>query len=339
MADKKKSNSKSKTVEQVVKKVRASVKAKKPNAVSAAKQVGSNAKTSTKTNSKQIAGTMTSSASRTVTPVASQKTKTSNSRTTAGNMKVTSPKAKGAANTKPTAGRPAKKVAPAGDHLHQEIVTISQFKKAQLDNILAELGRRDRKLRALMPKVEGGFSLKTQDTDSPFAAVAESIVYQQLTGKAAATIFGRVKALFKSELCPSPAQIQSAPDTVLRSAGLSRSKVVALKDLADKTINGLIPTLDEISTMTDDEIITCLSAVKGVGVWTAHMFLIFRLGRLDVMPSGDYGVKKGFALTYGDGESLPSPGELERFAEIWRPYRTVGSWYMWRAIELHRKSR
>ncbi len=234
---------------------------------------------------------------------------------------------------------PVKKVTAKDEPLTQEIVTLSQFKKKQLEEILAELGRRDRKLKALIPRVEGGFSLKTQDTDSPFAAIAEAIVYQQLTGKAAATIFSRVKALFKSDLCPTPRQIKSAPDTVLRSAGLSRAKIVALKDLADKTIEGSIPTLEEINKMTDDEVITCLSAVKGVGVWTAHMFLIFRLGRLDVMPSGDYGVKKGFSLTYGDGESLPSPKELEDFAEVWRPYRTVGSWYMWRAIELQRKPR
>ncbi|MBX9668954.1 MAG: hypothetical protein K2X93_15120 [Candidatus Obscuribacterales bacterium] len=231
---------------------------------------------------------------------------------------------------------PVKKVTVRDERFAQEIVTLSQFKKKQLEEVLAELGRRDRKLKALIPRVEGGFSLKTKDTDSPFAAIAEAIVYQQLTGKAAATIFGRVKAVFESDLCPTPQQIKSAPDTVLRSAGLSRSKIVALKDLADKTIEGLIPTLEEINKMTDDEVITCLSAVKGVGVWTAQMFLIFRLGRLDIMPSGDYGVKKGFSLTYGDGESLPSSKEMESFAEVWRPYRTVGSWYMWRAIELQK---
>lgn len=320
MPDKTKSSSKSKTAKQVVAKTKVSQKPAKR--IEGAKPASSSI-------------TIKPGATRAKASVKTQK-ESQKARTVSSESRGASAPSKGGTTSKNRASSAVKHGETKGA---QELLVLSQVRKAQLDEILAELARRDRKLKALMPKVEGGFVLKTQETDSPFAAIAEAIVYQQLTGKAAATIFGRVKALFKSDLCPTPEQIKSAPDTVLRSAGLSRAKVVALKDLADKTISGSIPTMDEISRMTDNEIITCLSAVKGVGVWTAHMFLIFRLGRLDVMPSGDYGVKKGFALTYGDGETLPSQRELERFAEIWKPYRTVGSWFMWRAIELGKKSR
>jgi len=215
--------------------------------------------------------------------------------------------------------------------------TLGAMKKAEVQAMLDDLSKKDRKLKSVISKVDGGFALKIQDTDSPFEAIAEAIVYQQLTGKAAGTIFNRFKELFgKTGKCPSAAQIAKAPDTVLRSAGLSGSKVNALKDLAAKSLAGHIPTMKEIEKMSDDDIIKTLVAVKGVGTWTAHMFLMFRLGRLDVMPSGDYGVRKGFAITYGDAEELPSPAEIEEHAECWRPHRSVGSWYMWRAVELHR---
>lgn len=216
-------------------------------------------------------------------------------------------------------------------------VSLSTLKRTEIADILEKLSQKDRKLKALMAKVESGFALKIQDADSPFEAIAEAIVYQQLTGKAAATIFGRVKETCGNGLCPSPAQIARAPETVLRTAGLSKSKIAALKDLAEKSISGHIPTMDEIGNMSDEEIISVLTTVRGVGTWTAQMFLMFRLGRLDVMPSGDYGVRKGFALTYGDGEDLPTPAQLEQHAELWRPYRSVGSWYMWRATEVYRR--
>jgi 3-methyladenine DNA glycosylase/8-oxoguanine DNA glycosylase len=142
--------------------------------------------------------------------------------------------------------------------------------------------------------------------------------------------------LFDSERCPHPSLIVEAPDTVLRSAGLSRSKIVALKDLSAKAIAGEIPTVEETDTMSDDEIVEALVRVKGVGKWTAQMFLIFRLGRLDVIPSSDYGVRKGFSITYGKaGDELPSASHIDlHAAKYWRPYSTVASWYMWRATEL-----
>ncbi len=202
--------------------------------------------------------------------------------------------------------------------------------------MLEDLSRKDKKLKALMAKVEGGFTLTIKEAHSPFEAISEAIIYQQLTGKAAATILGRFKDLFKNTPFPTPKQIVEAPDTVLRSAGLSGAKVAALKDLAAKTLAGHVPTIEDVDKMSDEEIVKCLTAVRGVGTWTAHMFLMFRLGRTDVMPSGDYGVRKGFAITYGDGVTLPSPQQLEEYAECWRPYRSIGSWYMWRAIEVNR---
>lgn len=213
--------------------------------------------------------------------------------------------------------------------------SLSTMSPTEIDEMLAVLAKQDPKLKSVIKWVNG-FPFKYKNVDSPFNAIVEAIIYQQLHGKAAATIYGRVKALFKSDSCPTPKQFLSTPDTVLRSAGLSHSKIAALKDLSERSLQGLIPTIDDVATMTDDEIIAALSAVKGVGPWTAQMFLMFSLGRHDVMPSGDFGVRKGFAIIYGDGETLPTPTALEKHAERWRPYRSVGSWFMWRAVEMHR---
>jgi len=179
----------------------------------------------------------------------------------------------------------------------------------------------------------GPFRLELDEMLSPFEALAESIVYQQLTGKAAATIFSRVKALYGGERLPNPAMIIDTSDELLRSAGLSRAKTIALKDFASKQIQGVIPDLEELHTLTDDEIVEKLIAVRGIGRWTVEMLLIFRLGRPDVLPINDYGVRKGFAFTFRKRD-LPTPSELSKYGERWRPYRTVASWYLWRSLEL-----
>jgi DNA-3-methyladenine glycosylase II len=119
----------------------------------------------------------------------------------------------------------------------------------------------------------------------------------------------------------------------LRAAGLSGAKIAAVRDLAQKTIEGIVPTLEQAQKMSDQELVERLDSVRGVGTWTVEMFLIFRLGRPDVLPIHDYGVQKGFALTYGKKE-IPKPRELAAFGERWRPYRTVAAWYMWRAVQL-----
>lgn len=199
------------------------------------------------------------------------------------------------------------------------------------------LGSADRVLAKLMAKV-GPFRLELDEMLSPFEALAESIVYQQLTGKAAATIYGRVKDLYGGRL-PAPQKIIETPDQSLRAVGLSGAKTAALKDLAQKQHEGLIPTLPQMQRMTDAEIVSSLVTIRGIGRWTAEMLLIFRLGRPDVLPVHDYGVRKGFAATYGERDELPTPGELEKFGERWRPFRSVAAWYMWRALELPENKR
>jgi DNA-3-methyladenine glycosylase II len=169
----------------------------------------------------------------------------------------------------------------------------------------------------------------------PFDALAESIAYQQLSGKAAATIFGRVRALYPKRKWLDPEKLLATPDETLRAAGLSRAKTAALKDLAAKTIDGTVPSGRALIRMTDDEIIARLTTVRGIGRWTVEMLLLFDLGRPDVWPVDDYGVRKGFAKTFGR-RKLPTPKQLMNFGEKWRPYRSVAAWYFWRALDDNR---
>ena len=172
----------------------------------------------------------------------------------------------------------------------------------------------------------------------PFDALAESIAYQQLSGKAAATIFGRVRALYPKRKWLDPEQLLVTPDETLRAVGLSRAKTAALKDLAAKTIDGTVPSGRTLMRMTDDEIITRLTAVRGIGRWTVEMLLLFDLGRPDVWPVDDYGVRKGFAKTFRR-RKLPTPKQLVKFGEKWRPYRSMAAWYFWRALDQPEKSK
>ena len=178
----------------------------------------------------------------------------------------------------------------------------------------------------------GPFSLEIRRLHNPFEALARNIIFQQLHGKAAAAIHERVLALFGKKRL-SPLDILEAPDESLRGAGLSAAKLVAIKDLAAKTVDGTVPTLARMRRMDDEEIIEHLTKVRGIGRWTVEMLLIFRLGRADVLPVGDFAVRKGFSLVYGLTE-LPKPKELVHYGERWRPFRSVASWYMWRAYEL-----
>jgi len=166
----------------------------------------------------------------------------------------------------------------------------------------------------------------------PFDALAESIAYQQLSGKAAATIWGRVRALYQRRKWMDPEMVLQTPDETLRACGLSRSKAVALKDLAAKTIDGTVPSGPALAKMSDEEIIERLTAVRGIGRWTVEMLLLFTLGRPDVWPVTDYGVQKGYAKTFGK-RKLPTPKQLHRAGEKWRPYRSVAAWYFWRALD------
>jgi DNA-3-methyladenine glycosylase II len=179
----------------------------------------------------------------------------------------------------------------------------------------------------------GEFTLRPVATQSLFAALAESIVYQQLSGKAAATILGRMVALYHPKRFPTPSDILETPPERLRSAGLSNAKTAALLDLAARTVDGTVPSVALARRIADDALVERLTAVRGIGQWTVEMLLIFRLGRADVLPLGDLGVRKGYARTFRT-RGLPSPEAMRRRAERWRPYRSVASWYLWRALEL-----
>ncbi len=163
-----------------------------------------------------------------------------------------------------------------------------------------------------------------------FNALVRAIVYQQLAGKAAAAIHGRFVALFGGE--PVPQAVLAAPDGALRGAGLSMAKMVAIRDLALKSTDGTVP-LERIEKLPDDEIVARLSAVRGIGRWTAEMFLIFQLGRQDVWPVDDLGVRRGYAVIHRL-TAWPKPKELQALGEIYRPYRTAAAWYCWRTADI-----
>jgi 3-methyladenine DNA glycosylase/8-oxoguanine DNA glycosylase len=173
--------------------------------------------------------------------------------------------------------------------------------------------------------------MQLQRTPSVFGALAEAIVFQQLNGKAAATIFARLCALFPHQQGLTPERILRASDEKLRSAGLSNNKLLSLRDLAQKTKTGEVPTLAEVQRMSDQEIIERLTSVRGIGQWTVEMLLMFRLGRPDVLPVDDFGVRKGFGIAFKKLE--PSKKDVEKRGERWRPYRTAASWYLWRATD------
>jgi DNA-3-methyladenine glycosylase II len=204
---------------------------------------------------------------------------------------------------------------------------------------IAHLGAADPKLGALIDRA-GPFTLKLDPSPSPFESLLESILYQQLHGKAAATIHRRVREYFGGD--PAPQLLLDTPDDVLRTAGVSGNKVRALKDLAARTLDGTVPTAAAIRKMPDAEIVERLTQVRGIGPWTVDMLLIFRLGRPDVLPVSDYGVRKGFALTFQripktrplTADDLPAPEALVKRGKRWAPFRSVASWYLWRACDL-----
>jgi DNA-3-methyladenine glycosylase II len=190
----------------------------------------------------------------------------------------------------------------------------------------------DRALAKVIERV-GPLKLQVASLQTPFQALAESIVYQQLTGKAAATILGRVHAIYGGHRHFKPHALAATTDELLRGAGLSRAKTAALKDLAAKALDGTVPTARALARATDDEIVERLTEIRGIGRWTVEMLLIFRLGRPDVLPIDDYGVRKGFQRLIRAKE-LPTRAELAKRGERWKPYRSAASWYLWRACEL-----
>ena len=231
---------------------------------------------------------------------------------------------------------------------------------------LAHLRAAEPKLGALIDRVTGGFTLTPRHTRSPFHSLFQAILYQQLHGKAAATIHRRVRLIYSSAEIraaieagadhtqftdlledPHPQQLLDTPDELLRAAGVSFNKIRAMRDLAARTLDGTVPTPVAIRKLKDAEIIERLCQVRGIGQWTVEMLLIFTLGRPDVFPVTDYGVRKGYALTFQrlpksraiTADDLPKPEVMLRRAKRWSPYRSVAAWYMWRACDLDTASR
>ena len=201
------------------------------------------------------------------------------------------------------------------------------------EDALAHLADSSARMRRLLERI-GPFQMEVRPTPSVFAALAQAVVYQQLHGKAAATIFDRLCKLFpRPSAGPTPAGLMRLDDETLRAAGLSRNKTLALRDLAEKSLAKQIPTITQAAKLDNDTLIEQLTAVRGIGRWTVEMLLMFRLGRPDVLPVDDFGIRKGYALAFGKKE-MPTPRELARYGERWAPYRTVASWYLWRAADI-----
>jgi DNA-3-methyladenine glycosylase II len=209
------------------------------------------------------------------------------------------------------------------------------------EEALAHLRACDAKLGALIDRV-AEFALRLDRSPSPFESLLESILYQQLHGKAAATIHRRVREYYHGD--PSPQTLIDTPEEILRGCGVSGNKIKAMKDLAAKTLDGTVPSHAAIKKMSDADIVERLTEVRGIGPWTVEMLLIFRMGRPDVLPVTDYGVRKGYALTFMKvpktraltAEDLPKPDVVFKRGERWRPFRSVASWYLWRACDLAR---
>lgn len=194
-----------------------------------------------------------------------------------------------------------------------------------------QLAERDEVLKELIEAV-APFKINVTGQESPYEVLVRSILYQSISGKAARTIFERIKALGENGRVPIPEVMLKLPMAKLRKAGLSKAKVLSMRDLAQKAIDGVVPTHEEALRLSDEELVERLDSVRGIGAWTVEMFLIFRLGRPDVLPIHDLGVKKGWCVAYKK-KHMPHPKDLLKFGERWRPYRTVASWYMWRAFE------
>ena len=197
---------------------------------------------------------------------------------------------------------------------------------------ISHLSEADSRMGALIHAV-GPYPGTLRPANYPFEALAEAIAYQQLSGKAAATIYGRFVALLPTPDSPRPEDVIKLTDDEMRGAGLSRAKTAAIKDLAARTLDGTIPAPHELPTLDDQEIIDRFTIVKGIGQWSVKMYLMFRLGRPDVLPHTDLGIRKGVQRLDGLPD-LPAPKAVIERGEVWAPFRTLAAWYLWRCLEL-----
>lgn len=196
---------------------------------------------------------------------------------------------------------------------------------------MRHLSRVDPVMKRLI-RLLGPCTLEPRVERSPFESLVRAVAYQQLHGKAAESILRRFVSLFPGRRFPKPADLLAIEADAIRQTGFSGTKVMALRDLAAKTIDGTVPTGRVIGRLDDEAIIQRLIAVRGIGRWTVEMLLIFQLGRPDVLPVDDFGVRNGFRLAYGR-RAMPTPTQVRRYGERWKPYRTAASWYLWRAVD------
>jgi DNA-3-methyladenine glycosylase II len=201
---------------------------------------------------------------------------------------------------------------------------------------MGHLSTVDPVMRRLIEQI-GPVALKPKARRSPFESLARAIAYQQLHDKAAESILKRFMALFPRRRFPRPDELLAIDVSAIREAGFSRPKIMALRDLAMKTLDGTVPKSHIIAGLDDEVIIDRLTDVRGIGRWTVEMLLIFQLGRPDVLPVNDFGVRNGFRIVYGR-RSMPTPKQMSRYGERWRPYRTVASWYLWRAADRNKQA-
>ena len=199
------------------------------------------------------------------------------------------------------------------------------------------LAKSDPVMRRLIRQF-GNCDLKPEKRRAPFQSLVLAVAHQQLNGTAANNILARFKKLFPGRRFPRPADLANVTDDQIRACGFSRAKILAIRDIAAKTLAGVVPTSRQIIELSDDEIVARLTEVRGVGRWTVEMLLIFQLGRPDVLPAADFGVRTGFRHAYRRRE-LPGAKELLALGECWRPHRTTAAWYLWRAADAAQKKK
>ena len=200
--------------------------------------------------------------------------------------------------------------------------------------IIAHLGKADPVMKQLIAAA-GPYALAAQEQHSPFEALARAIAHQQLNGKAAQSILNRFISSCGQGVFPEPQGLLALEDAALRASGFSFAKIRALRDLAAKTLSGVVPAREHLHPLSDLQIIERLTAVRGIGCWTVQMLLMFQLRRPDVLPVDDFGVREGFRLAYGY-RKMPAPKVLALFGERWAPHRSAAAWFLWRAVDLAR---
>jgi DNA-3-methyladenine glycosylase II len=199
------------------------------------------------------------------------------------------------------------------------------------------LSSRDPIMRLLI-KEHGLCELEPETRRSPFQSLVQAVAHQQLNGTAANTILARFRKLFPGRKFPRPEDLAGVTDEQIRAAGFSYAKIKSIRDIAEKTLAGIVPSPREIMKLSDDEIVLRLTQVRGVGRWTVEMLLIFQLGRHDVLPVDDFGVRTGFRHAYKK-RGMPTPKQLLKFGEVWRPHRTTAAWYLWCAADAMKKKK